>query len=781
MTNNRRNFRRATRWSAGLLATTMLTGVAGTALAQTAPSGEVGLEEVVVTAQKRSENLQDVPISIQALGTERLESLQVNDTTDYVRFMPSVSAPTGAPGFSNFYMRGVASGENNNHSGPLPSVGVYLDEQPVTTITGPLDVHIYDIARVEVLAGPQGTLYGASSQAGTIRIITNKPDTKGFKAGYDLEVNSTAHGDFGYGAEGFVNIPLHEKAAIRLVAWAEHDGGYIDNVPGSFVFPTGAIAVNNAKEVKNDYNEVDTVGARAALKIDLTDNWTVTPTLMGQRTQADGGFAADPSKGDLKISRYYPEGSDDKWFQAAATIEGKVANLDVLYAGAHMRRWIDTDSDYSDYSFFYDTLFGYGAYTTDDAGNFINTSQYIQGRDYFKKTSHELRLASPTENRFKVVAGLFYQKQTHNIEQRYRIDNLAAVSEVPGWPDTLWLTKQLRTDRDYAAFADGTFDITDQLSITGGIRFFKYKNSLQGFFGFGAGYGSTGQRQCVAPLGSPTPIVEGGPCTNVDKTTKGDGHTYRINATYKITPDKMVYATLSTGFRPGGINRRGTLPPYDADFLKNHEIGWKTSWLDNRLRWNGAIFYEKWNNFQFSFLGANGLTEIRNAGKAKMKGVESDINWLVADGFTLIGAGAYTDAELNEDYVPNPAAPPEATKGTSLPVTPKFKGNLSARYEWTIGDMDAHVQASAVYTGSAYPDLRISDRSVIGKLPSSTTFDLTFGVERDSWRIEAFAKNLFDDDGQNDRFVQCASSVCTRVYTVPIRPRIIGVKVGQTF
>lgn len=771
---------RARRWSAGLLATTMLSGAAGSALAQAA-APTVELEEMVVTAQKRSENLQDVPISIQALGSEKLDALQVSDTTDYVRFMPSVSAPTGAPGFSNFYMRGVASGENNNHSGPLPSVGVYLDEQPVTTITGPLDVHIYDIARVEVLAGPQGTLYGASSQAGTIRIITNKPSTSGFAAGYDLEVNSVAHGDFGYGAEGFVNQPLGDRAAIRLVAWAQHDAGYIDNVPGSFVFPTGNIRVNNASQVEKDYNEVDTYGARAALKIDLDENWTVTPTLMGQRTEADGGFANDPTKGDYKISRYYPEGSDDKWGQASLTIEGKIGNFDLLYAGAHMRRWIDTDSDYADYSYFYDVLLGYGAYTTDDAGRFINTSQYIQGRDYFKKTSQEFRIASPAENRFKVVAGLFYQKQTHNIEQRYRIDNLARVSEVPGWPDTLWLTKQLRTDRDYAAFADATFDLTEKLSITGGIRFFEYKNSLKGFFGFGAGFGSTGQRQCVAPLGSPTPVVEGSPCTNVNKTTKGDGHTYRLNATYKFDDARMVYATLSTGFRPGGINRRGTLPPYDADFLKNHEIGWKTTWLDNRLRWNGALFYEKWDDFQFSFLGANGLTEIRNAGKAKMLGVETDLNWVVTDGLTLTGALAYTDAELDEDYVPNPANPPEAKKGTSLPVTPKFKGNLIARYEWTWNDMEAHVQSALVHTGSAFPDLRSSDRAVIGKLPASTTFDLSLGVDQGSWRVEAFAKNLFDDDGQNDRFVQCASSVCTRVYTIPIRPRTIGLKFGQTF
>ena len=760
----------------GLLATTMLTTGSASAFAQTDASQ---LEEVVVTAQKRSENLQDVPISIQALGSERLDALQVSDANDYVKYLPSVIAPTGAPGFSNFYMRGVASGENNNHSGPLPSVGVYLDEQPVTTITGPLDVHIYDIDRVEVLSGPQGTLYGASSQAGTIRIISNKPSTSGFSAGYDLEANRVSHGsDLGFSGEGFVNVPLGDRAAVRLVAWAQRDAGYIDNKPGTLTFPTGPITITNSALVEDDYNEVDTVGARAALKIDLDDNWTVTPQLMGQRTQVDGGFAADPAVGSHAVRRFYPEGSDDKWFQAAMTIEGKVSNLDVVYAGAHMRRWVDTDQDYSDYSYFYDTLFGYGAYTTDDAGAFINTSQYIQGKDAYRKTSHELRIASPTENRFKVVAGLYYQRQTHNIQQRYKIDRLAAASEVPLWPDTLWLTKQLRTDRDYAAFADATFDVTDKLSLTGGVRFFKYKNSLAGFFGFGAGYSSsTGVAACFRP----DAIVAGGPCTNVDKTTKGDGQTYRLNATYKFDDDRMVYATLSTGFRPGGINRRGTLPPYKADFLKNHEVGWKTSWAGNRIRWNGALFYETWNDFQFSFLGANGLTEIRNAGKARMKGIETDINWLVADGLTLTGAAAYTDAELNQDYVPDPSAPPEALKGTSLPVTPKLKANLTARYAWTMGDSDAHVQGSLVQNGTAFPDLRIGDRAVIGRLPSSTTFDLTAGLDRGSWRVAAYVKNLFDDKGQNDRFVSCASSVCSRVYVIPIRPRTVGVRFGQDF
>ncbi|WP_334160956.1 TonB-dependent receptor [Phenylobacterium sp.] len=759
---------------AALLASTMFTGLAAPALAQTAASQ---LEEVVVTAQKRSENLQDVPVSVQAIGTERLDELQISDMTDYARFLPNVTIQTAAPGFSTIYMRGVASGENNNHSGPLPSVGVYLDEQPVTTITGPLDIHVYDIARVEVLAGPQGTLYGASSQAGTIRIITNKPSPSGFSAAYDLEANKISHGDYGYGFEGYVNQPLGESMAVRLVAWAQHDAGYIDNVPGSLTYPTGPVTVNNAPLVENDYNEVDTYGARAALRVDLNENWTVTPTLNAQRTEADGGFAYDPGKGDLNVSRFRPERSDDKWYQAAMTIEGTASDLDIVYAGALMKRWMDSESDYSDYSYFYDTLAGYADYWRDDAGNAHDVSQYIQAKDVYKKQSHELRISTPSDQPLRVTGGLFYQRQTHNIQQRYKIDSLAEATEVPGWPDTIWLTKQLRVDRDTAAFADLSFDATERLTFNAGIRFFKARNSLVGFFGFGEGYsGSTGVAACFAPED-----VEGSPCTNVDKVTEDKGHTYRLNAQYDIDEDRMVYVTYSTGYRPGGINRRGTLPPYESDYLKNLEFGWKTTWLQNRLRWNGAIYSESWDDFQFSFLGANGLTEIRNAGNAKMKGIETDLNWLVAEGLTLTGAAAYTDAELDEDYIPDPTAPPAAPKGTSLPVTAKFKGNLTARYEWTVGEMEAHLQGSVVHTTSAWPDLRLDDRAIIGKLPAYTTVDLAAGLQRANWRVEAFAKNLLDEEGQLDRGVQCVPGVCTRVFVTPIRPRTIGVRFGQSF
>jgi outer membrane receptor protein involved in Fe transport len=804
-----------------LLASTMLTG--GAAWAQTAPakSEPTVVEEVIVTAQKRSENLQKVPMSVQALGTQKLDQLQVADFQDFAKFLPSVSYQTAAPGFDQIYMRGVSAGGRGNHSGSLPTVGVYLDEQPVTTIQGPLDIHVYDIARVESLAGPQGTLYGASSEAGTIRIITNKPSLAGFSAGYDLETNKVAHGDAGWSAEGFVNIPVHDRAAVRLVGWRTHDGGYIDNVPGSVTFPTSGVTMTNADRVKDNYNDVDTVGARAALKIDLDDNWTVTPTFMAQNEKVNGNFAYDPQVGDLKISHFFPERSRDVWHQAALTVEGKIGNFDLVYAGALMKRKVEYEQDYTDYGYFYDVCCQYGSYFVDDGGDYINPAQFIRATDRYKKESHELRLTSPKDQRLRALVGLFYERQQHDIQQRYMVNDLAAGLEVPGWSDTIWLTKQLRTDRDYAIFGELSYDVTDKLSVTGGLRLFKADNSLQGFFGFSDNYsGSTGVAACFAP---PLDALPSSPCTNVNKEIEETGKTWRLNATYQIDPRRMVYATVATGFRPGGINRRGTLPPYKSDYLTSYEAGWKTSWFDGRLRWNGAVFLEKWKDFQFAILGANGLTEIRNAGQARIMGAETDWNWRPADGWSVFGSASYTDGKLTEDYCgylngdtgqpethcPNADVPlpPQAPKGTELPVTAKFKANIAARYEFMLGDYNAHVQGAYAFQTGSWADMRVNQpfgdnpatpglpylfnvREILGKQKGYGTADFTAGLARDNWTVELFVKNAFDVRGDVTRYAECAEPVCGssgvpggpgRIYVVPNRPRLIGVRFGQKF
>ena len=252
--------------------------------------------DIIVTAQKREENLQDVPVSIQAIGSRRLDQLNISSFEDYTKQLPSVSFQQSQSGGTVIYMRGIATGgpSEGNHSGSLPSVGTYLDEQPVTTIGGALDVHIYDIARIESLAGPQGTLYGASSQAGTIRIITNKPELGATYGRVDAELNTVAHGGQGGSLEGMINMPVADRIALRGTAFYRRDAGFIDNVPASRTYcgtpiPDGCvhdgITVDNSEFVDDDINTRRVYGGRAALKVDLDDNWTVTPTIMHQNSQ----------------------------------------------------------------------------------------------------------------------------------------------------------------------------------------------------------------------------------------------------------------------------------------------------------------------------------------------------------------------------------------------------------------------------------------------------------------------------------------------------------------
>jgi iron complex outermembrane receptor protein len=797
--------------------------LAGVGVAQAQQTEDAGLEEVVVSAQKRTESLQDVPLSIQAIGQKQLSELKVDDFSDYVKFLPNVSYQSAGPGFARPYMRGVASGENANHSGPLPSVGVYLDEQPITTIQGPLDVQIYDIARVEVLAGPQGTLYGASSQAGTIRIITNKPNPDAFDAGFEL-TGSTLEGDMGYTGQGFLNVPIGEKAAIRLVAWHKHEPGYIDNVQSDRVFPVSGIAVDNSEFVEDNYNDWTKTGARIALGINLNDSWTLTPTVMAQKTKANGTIGFDPLEGDLKVAHTRPEGLEDKWVQAALTLQGKIGSWDLTYAGAYLKRDDDTESDYADYSFFYDTCCQYGEFMYDNDYTLIDPTQFIQGSDRYKKQSHELRVSSPAENRWRLTAGVFTQKQGHGIRQAYVVNDLIDIFEVPGNVDTIWLTDQERTDKDDAVFGELTFDITDKLSVTGGVRFFESENSLKGFFGYSAVFsGMTGESQC----GVPYVPFRTAPCTNLDKTIEEDGETMRLNFTYHVNDDVMLYATWSEGFRPGGINRRGTIPPYQSDFLTNYEFGFKTTLANNRVRINGALFQDDWDDFQYSFLGANGLTEIRNAGQARIKGFETDIVWAVTDGFTLSAAASWLDAKSTVPYCgtvyggnnldesppfvlpgdplygetvtdcSDPLAPvgtiEQAPKGQQLPVQPEFKGNVVGRYEFPLGAQNAHFQAAWVYSGSAWSDLRTAERELLGKQPSYSIVDFAAGIDNESWGLELFIKNAFDERAEIARFAQCSTfqpgtdppnstPLCgLQPYTITNTPRTIGLTFTKHF
>jgi outer membrane receptor protein involved in Fe transport len=774
------------------------------------------LGTVMVTAQKREENLQAVPISVQAIGQADLEQHDVADFDDYAKLVPSLSYGTAGggvfsgPGFLQVYMRGVASGGDGNHSGSQPSVGVYLDEQPITTITGALDIHMYDIARVEALAGPQGTLYGASSQAGTLRIITNKPDPTGFAANVSGEVNVVQGGGTGHVLEAMANMPLGASSALRVVGWQKHDAGYVDNVHRTVTFPTSGIVGDNAAFVKDDYNEADTVGARAALRIDLNDDWTITPTLMGQHMDAKGSTGYDPSVGTFEVAHGYPEYSKDKWVQAALTVQGKIGNFDLTYAYSHLSRDVDSAADYTDYGFWYDTLSGYGAYMcsdfdtvsfTCDPSTYVNPSQHIHATDKYRTQSHELRIASPAGNRWRMVGGLFWQRQQHDIFQDYLVDGLSAVQEVPGWPDTIWLTAQQRVDRDQAAFGEVSFDITPSLTATGGIRYFQSDNSLVGFFGYGDWGWSSSSGVVVCFRDEP---FMGAPCVNLDKRVKESGSIGRFNLSWKLDADRMLYATWSQGFRPGGINRRGTVPPYSSDYLTNYELGWKTAWFDHRLIFNGAVFREDWKDFQFSYLGLNGLTEIRNANQARVDGMELELQWQASYNFMLSGGMAWYNARLTEDYCGfndadgnpvsvcppgtinpisgDPVDGPEAPAGARLPITARFKGNLTGRYTWDMGAGEAHVQGALFHQGKRRTDLRTAEDALLGDLDGYTLFDLSAGYALGDWKFDVFVHNLFDQRTELTKFAECATLTCGyQPYIVSTPPRTFGLRVSKDF
>jgi iron complex outermembrane receptor protein len=795
------------RLTGALFATTAL-AVATPAFAQDTATEEGPV--IIVTAQKREENLQDVPSSVTALGNEKLDQLQVSDLQDVVKFLPSVTIQTSSPGFSQVYFRGVASGENANHSTSQPTVGTYLDEMPITTIQGALDIHAYDLARVEALAGPQGTLYGASSMAGTLKMVTNKPDTGGTYGAADLELNNVAHGEFGGIAEGFVNLGLSDSAALRVVGWYRKDGGYIDNIPGSRVYPgyeldtdTATATHSNAPFVEDDYNDIETYGARVALGIDLNDSWTIRPTVMGQVQKTEGSFAEERSSAVTEhhqTVQYNPEWSEDKWLQAALTIEGKLGNWDLVATGGHLWREAEGASDYADYAYFYDNYY-YATYGSsfglvDNNGDPISPNQYFESNDKYRRVFGELRVASPQDAPLRFIGGLFAQKQTHFITQNYIVDDLADDHQVVGTVDNIWLTKQKRVDRDLAAFGEVSFDVTDRLTLTGGARVYYYKNSLEGFFGYQSpGFSSNAQYNC-ANFGPST--VEGAPCNNVDKTSTDTDFIHKLNASYKITDDIMVYATWSRGFRPGGVNRRGTLPPYGPDELDNYELGWKTQF--GPVTFNGAIYQLDWNNIQLSFLGENGLSEVRNAGIARIRGIEADLQYY-QDGLSLGVSGSYNDAEITEDFCAiandefdctTPGNDLLAPAGTRLPVTAKFKGNAYARYEFPLGDWQGHVQAAVSHTGSRRSDLRtVENDQLYGNLDAYTTLDLSIGIKGDAWRAELFATNVFDSKGVINIGIQCVETRCGDIdgiapnggvfYDWLIKPRIIGLKVGFDF
>ena len=523
------------------------------ALASTALAQNPQLEEVVVTATKRAENLQDVPISVNALSGDAMRSQNIMTFDDYVEFLPNVVSAGIGPGQKEIYIRGSASEQSSitvaPAQGSAPGVALYLDEMPVSFGARNLDVYAADLERIEVLSGPQGTLFGASSQSGNMRLITNKPNQDEFEASIDFGMSSTSGGAGSNNVEAMINIPLSDRAAVRFVGYSDNQGGWIDNVSGSFTpsgevidrnnsagygpffsgFPLTTIqSASNADLAEDDWNEAKYNGFRVAASYDFNDEWSGLLTHMSQEIDVEGSFLVDPSLGDEKSMKFAPEHNLDEFDITTWTLEGRLANLDVVYTGGYIDREVDAIIDYTHYNngggYITYYLCSGNIYSGDKANAtntcFDPTKQYADASTN-ERTTHEIRFSSDPDNRLRWMAGVYMSDvdTTHVGEFQYMstndafsehivnyfgsgapfevgnttIPNTAGTNTVgPRSPLTTFYNDYTRTEEETAFFGEVAFDLTDDLTVSLSARRYDLKSQLQGAsnFSFGCRYGA---------------------------------------------------------------------------------------------------------------------------------------------------------------------------------------------------------------------------------------------------------------------------------------------------
>jgi outer membrane receptor protein involved in Fe transport len=673
------------------------------------------LGEIVVTAQRRVENLQDVPIAIQAITGETLQQLDIENFDDAVKYLPNVSSAGFGPGQSNIYMRGLSTGPDfiagNGALGAFPNVAVYLDDQSAQLPGRNLDVYAADMERIEVLEGPQGTLFGAGAEAGVIRYITNKPKldvTEGnLNAGYAF----TAHGDRSSNADGTINLPILENTlAARAVVYSDTRGGYINNVPGTFVRqstdlgihyagytnnipgpPSPLNSVNNNNIVADAINPVTYTGIRAGLLWKIDDDWNALLTQYFQDMNAEGVFYETPQTSgsspvnlpDLSVQLYNPSDDKDRFQNTALTVNGRIAALNFVYSGSYLVRHSEQIMDYTNYARgsyadYYQCL---SPAQTGNAPQCYSpsTTWHDSVRDVHQ--SHEMRLSTPDDWRLRGIVGIFWEYQAVHDEANWLYRTAPGFTAVgppagvyandpyPRSDNVGYFDDVTRGYHQRAAFASVDFDIVPKkLTLTVGTRYYRFDN-----FHLGSAGGSFGCYEAGPP-----------PCTanaQLDATSAkntNDGTRSRANLTWKITPDALVYYTFSQGFRPGSFNYVShfsqaldyqTPASYAPDTLTNNELGWKTEWFNRRLQLNGAIYQENWSNVQVPFsdpqLGILGFE--LNGPSYRVRGVETQLVARVTRELTLTGSAAWNSSyQLESPFLINLKGQPSPPHSTAI-------------------------------------------------------------------------------------------------------------------
>ncbi|MBK1638551.1 outer membrane receptor protein involved in Fe transport [Rhodothalassium salexigens DSM 2132] len=804
-----------------------LTGTFGS----TAAYGQV--EEIVVTATKRVQTTQDAPVTVTALGSAQLEDLRISNFTDYLQQLPNVTAQGRGPGQQLITVRGLGSSAFpvylSGANGKTPNVALYLDEQPVTMPGRNLDVYATDLERIEVLPGPQGTLFGASSQAGTVRLITKKPVMNQWQAGFSATVSTTKDGEMSNKQEAYINAPVVEdKLAFRLALFNDSQGGYIDNVagtktldpsvnprfnPGRTGFQAGAdlsdvefLEASNTEYVEDDFNDALYRGLRLSGKWFITDQWDLEVVHMRQNLDADGVFDYDPAVGDLDVQRFSSDELNEKWHNTAWTLTGRLNFLEVVYTGGYLDRNVDQVVDYTGYAnvgpyipyYICDLAVTYPDAGVDPSGTCQAPNLGAQNLQDITKNTHELRFNTPDEYRLKATFGVFYDdlklKDRGNFQyfgsqfvldkegrrgfaQNAPLPGATTIDPNPRDPGVAFFNDITRTEEQIAVFGEATFEVVPGLwDVTFGARWFDIDVSLVGSsnFAFGNLAGDGGDSDSG---------------NNLDETLAGfrpaeeKDVIFKAGTTFTPTEDLLFFFTWSQGFRPGGLNRgcapgstTNTVPcAFETDELTNYELGWKIDLFDRNVRFNGAAFFMKWDNIQASVfapevVGSN-LTFNDNAADAEIWGLEGDLTWAVTTGLTVSSAFTYLNTELTDLAETGSIA--IAPVGSELSTAPDFQGNIRARYTWFMGDYQLHAQTQVNYSSSAFSDIVLAERR---KMDDYATWNLSAGIRKDRWRAELFAQNLTDT--RAELFISTQDDI-PRIFTN--RPRTWGLRVGYDF
>lgn len=704
------------------------------------------LSTIVVTANKRTERLQDVPMAVSVMSSTQLDRENAVSFSDYATQIPGLNIISSGDGWTQLVLRGITSGSLQ----PSATVGTYIDDAPYGSSTiyaaGSVltpDIDPSDLERIEVLRGPQGTLYGSNTLGGLVKFVTTPPDTDQASARVGFDTSSVAGGGNGYGAHAMVNIPLVANTlGLRVNVYDRDDPGYIDNIK------TGQTNVNEAK----------VSGARAQLLWTPSDKVSVRFSTLAQNLNSDG---LANSGVDINPSTLQPIYGWQDQSRAAGTGLFKVqyrlydlsVNADFGWAKlvsttSYGTQRLSENEDLTDvYGPVLNPIFG-----LTDGGY----SEY-QNID-LNKATQELRLQSPEDQTWEWRVGLFYTREhTVDVEDIMSFDANTGVPIALPTLGTVSVGPAIFTE--WAGYGDLTWHATSRFSIQVGARYSSDSTS----------YSEVGNGVLLGTLNSNG--------SSIDHPV-----TYLFNPSYRFSDDLMAYVRVASGYRPGGPNMGvppdlGAPQTFQPDKLVSYEAGLKALMLDHRMSFDVDGFYIDWSKVQLTTT-EDGISFLGNGGKATSAGAEASWRYTPLRGFTLWANTSYTRAQLAAN---TPTGSIYGLKGDSLPYVPKWSANLGADYDFPIGgDWSGFLGGDISYVGSRYSDFNTVPGPRI-RLPSYDNIDLHVGTNYNNWSLELYVKNLANKreftSVSSESIIPLASPYSAAYQT----PRTIGVSATVDF